>query len=616
MTLSTGALVVFALIAVSVTLFVSELVPPDMTAIAVLVALAVLEPLTNVSANDAIAGFASPAVVTIIAMYILSEGVQETGIVDRLGVYLGRVTRGSESRLLAATIGTTGVTAGIVNNTPVVAVFIPMVTGLADRAGISPSKLLLPLSYAAMLGGTLTLVGTSTNILANDLSRQLLGRPIGMFEFTPLGVLVLLVGAAYLLTVGRVLMPGHVSPAGGLTDEFDLEDHLFRAVVREGSPLVGTPITEVVTVVESDDRFDVDLLQLEHPDGTSLAMTSERVVEAGDALVVRSSMQELNRLADEYTLGQRPREVVADTDLATVGELVEAVTLPDSRLVGQTVAETKLDERFDTTVLAIKRGDDDLLRTGIEDVTIRAGDLLLLHTVPSSIEHLVEVGDLVVTHTADETDLTELPPGTLDEEMPPLDPKTPLALGIVVAVVTLAALGVVPVVIAALGGVFVMVATRCLNPAEAYDAVSWNVVFLLAGVLPLGVAMQRTGGDQFVASLLVGSADVLPLVGVLVAFFLVTSLLANVVTPVASVVLMIPVAVDTATRLGADGFAFLLVVTFAASSAFTTPVGYQTNLMVYGPGGYRFLDYVKVGGPLQLILAVVVPFGVTALFGV
>jgi di/tricarboxylate transporter len=612
--LTPGTVVVFALVAVALVLFVTEATTPDVTAIGVLVALAVLEPVTGVGTADAISGFASPATVTIIAMYMLSEGVQRTGIVDRLGVYLARYTAGSERRLLAATIGTTGTAAGVVNNTPVVAVFIPMITEVADRTGISPSKILLPLSYAAMLGGTLTLIGTATNLLASDLSRQLLDRPLGMFEFTPVGVVVLLVGTGYLLTVGRALTPERVAPAQDLTDGFDLEDHLFRLVVRRDSPLAELAVADARASLESDESFDADLLQVERDEEAFLATTTERTIRAHDVLVVRASMQDLNRMAETHDLRQRPREMVDDSDLAVGGTLIEAITLAESRLVGRTVADAKLDERFNTTVLAIKRGGDDLLRTDLEGVEIRAGDTLLLHTVPSAIDHLVDVGDLVVTHASD----GEVPSRPTFEDTPPepLDSKAPMALAIMAAVVLVAALGLVPIVIAALGGVFAMVVTGCLNTADAYDAVSWNVVFLLAGILPLGVAMQRTGGDQLLASALASTAEVLPVIAVLMLLYALTGLFASVVTPVASVVLMIPIAVDAAVRIGADPLTFLLVVTFAGSSAFATPVGYQTNLMVYGPGGYRFLDYVKVGAPLQLLLAVVVPLTVVAVFGV
>jgi di/tricarboxylate transporter len=609
---SLGMAIVFALIGVALVLFVSEALPVDVTAIAVLVALAVLEPWTGVSARMAIAGFASSATVTILAMYILSEGVQRTGVVDRLGVALARVTRGDERRLLAATVSSTGVTAGIINNTPVVAVFIPMITGLAERAGLSPSKLLLPLSYAAMLGGTLTLIGTSTNLLASDLSRQLLDHPIGMFEFTPLGVLVLLVGIVYLLTVGRRLTPARIPPESDFTVEFELDRYLSRVELREDSPLAGLPIARAHERFDEDEA-DIDILQVERDGETYLAGWSDHVLEPGDVLVVRSTLQALNRITESVGVRQLPHEDVNETDLlGDVGTLVEAVVLPNSGLVGETADEVGLERALATTVLAVRRGPN-TIRDDLDELVFKAGDTLLLQTTEPAVQFLTEEGDLLVTEHSE----TELPqPDEAAEDLAPLSPTTPYALTIMASVIGLAALGWVPIVIAALGGVVAMIATGCLTSSDAYDAVSWDVIFLLAGILPLGVAMQQTGGDALVSSVLVGAADVLPVLGLLALFYLLTAVLASAITPVATVVLMIPVAVDTATRIGADGFAFLLAVTFAASGAFMTPIGYQTNLMVYGPGGYTFTDYFRVGAPLQLVLTVVVTLGIAVLFGV
>ncbi|WP_435095151.1 SLC13 family permease [Halarchaeum sp. P4] len=613
--ISTGMLVVFGLVLVALVLFVTEAVPSDITAVGVLVALAVLEPYTGVSARDAISGFASSATITIVAMYILSRGVQETGIVERLGVHLARVTRGDEGRLLAATVGTTGVSAGIVNNTPVVAVFIPMVSGLAERANVSPSKLLLPLSYAAMLGGTLTLIGTSTNLLASDFARQIPGRgAIGMFEFTPLGIVVFLVGAAYLLTVGRRLTPARVPVDAELTEEFDVERHLVRMDVPEASWLVGRRVDEVREEFAEQGGLDVDVLLLERGEEAFHALASDQTFAADDVLTMRASEETVDRLADRYGLRRRRQEEVSTADLTTESStLAEVVVLADSRLVGETPASARLTEQFDSTVLALQRGDT--LIADVENTEFRAGDSLLLHTTLADVEHLQDRGDVALAHLP-EGALDVIEPEADEEEVAPLSPKTPIALGIMGAVVVLAALGLVPIVIAALGGVVAMVVSGCLSPSDAYDAVSWNVIFLLAGVLPLGMAMQRTGGAAFIASLLVQSADVLPAVAVLALFYLLTGAFASVITPVASVVLMSPIAIDTATRIDASPFSFLLAVMFAASAAFSTPIGYQTNLMVYGPGGYTFTDYVRVGGPLQLLLAVVVTLGIAVFFGV
>jgi len=613
--LPASTLLVFGLVVAALLLFVTERIPNDTTALAVLVSLAVLEPWTQVTPAEAISGFASPATLTIVAMYMLSEGVQRTGLVTHLGAVLGRATGGNERRLLGAMVGTTGLSAGVVNNTPVVAVFIPMITDLAGRYGISPSKLLLPLSYAAMLGGTLTLVGTATNILASDLSRQLLGHPLSMFEFTKLGVIIFLVGVAYLLTVGRWLTPARIDPAADLTEAFDLENHLVRLVVREGSPFVDAPVEAAADELAAA-GYDLDVLQIERGAESYLATTSDQRLRAGDLLTVRTSLQTANRVAGEYGLRHRHRDEVTEDDLSETphrGMLAEVVVPGDSRFVGKRIGESALDERFDTTVLAVRRGDE-VMRRDLDDVELRAGDTLLLQTTAGAIAYLADRDEVVVTHEPED-------PGDLDDAArvekvgTPLDPHAPAAVAILLGVVAVAALGWLPIVIAALGGVVAMVVTGCLRPSDAYDAVSWNVVFLLAGLLPLGLAMQRTGGDALLAGVLVASDAVLPLVGVLALVYAVTALLANLITPVATVVLMIPIAVDTAVRLGATPLTFLLAVMFAGSTAFVTPIGYQTNLMVYGPGGYRFTDYLRVGGPLQLLVATVTTLGLVAFWG-
>jgi di/tricarboxylate transporter len=624
----TGALVVFALVAVAVALFVTEALPPDITAIGVLVALVVLEPFTSVPAVDAIAGFASPAVVTIMAMYILSEGVRATGVVGWLGAHLARATRGSEGRLLGSTTAATGLVAGLVNNTPVVAVFVPMVSALAEEAGVSPSKFLMPLSFAAMLGGTLTLVGSSLNLLASGVSAQLLDHPIGMFEVTPLGLLVFGVGLCYLLTVGYRLTPARLSPRADVTATYDLDRYLAQVRVRDTSPLVGRTAADLFIEADLDRALDLDVLQIDRErrvvvgDAEGAAGLRTRVVrdtyiagsgqpiEAGDTLTVRANPQVLNRFAETYDLRRFPRETVDEDrlqDASHPGILVEAVLPPDSGLVDVTPAEAKLTERFDTKVLALRRGEE-VVREGLSDRRLRAGDTLLFQTTESAIAYLREEGDVIPTEPTRPDEETGLP-------VPDLGLGAPLSVGILLAAVLLAAGTRLSIPVTALGGVVAMVATGCLTTAEAYDAVSWNVVFLLAGVLPLGVALQRTGGATLLGEWLGGLAVGLPPVALLAVVYLLAALTAAVITPVATIVLVGPVAVDTATVVGADGFAFVLATLFGASAAFVTPIGYQTNLMVYGPGGYRFTDFLRVGLPLLGVLALVTTAGIAVLYG-
>ncbi|WP_136687919.1 SLC13 family permease [Halorhabdus amylolytica] len=605
------AALVFGLIGVALVLFVSEVIPNDVTAIGVIVALAALGPTIGVTPRDAIAGFANPATITIVAMYMLSAGIQNTGLVQRLGVSLAGFVRGDEGRALLATVGTTGPIAGFVNNTPVVAVFIPMITDLAEQSDVSPSKLLLPLSYAAILGGTLTLVGTSTNILASDFTRQLVpGRDgIGMFEFTQLGVIVLAVGLAYLLTIGRRLTPARIPVDTDLVSEFNLEDHLDQLRVPETSTIIGEPVADI----ENREDVPVDVLQLRRNGEAYAVPDTDQRIAAGDVLVVNGPRRAVSRLRDAYGLHRLVREDVTDDtfdDSPTENTLAKAVVPEDSAYVGETLAEARLEEFHRTTVLAVRRSDE-LIRQDLDEVTVEPGDLLLVRLSSTAIDYFAESGDLIVVDEGEADRIDEIEPA----EVAPLSPKTPLAVAIMAGVIGAAASNLLPIVIAALAGVFAMIVTGCLSPADAYDAVSWNIVFLLAGVIPLGFAMEATGGASVLADALVATDAFLPLILVMLLFYVFTGLLANVITPVATIVLMIPVAVDAAGGMEADPFAFLLAVMFASAMSFMTPVGYQTNLMVYGPGGYRFSDFLKVGGPLQLLLAVVTTVGIATMWG-
>mgnify|MGYP000224069880 CR=1 FL=1 len=611
-----GIAVVFAVILLALVLFAAEPVPVDVTAIGVMVALMLVGPASGLAVDaglladrivlfgdypgDALSGFANPATLTVLAMFILSDGVQRTGIVQMLGAVLSRYTGDSESRQLTATIGLVSPISGFINNTAAVAILLPMVTDLAERGGVSPSKLLLPLSYASMFGGTLTLIGTSTNILASDLSARLIGHPFSMFEFTALGLVLSVVGAAYLLTVGRALTPARIKPRTDLTEEFGMADYLTEVVVRPDSPLVGQQVGGALVGTE----FDVDLLQLIRDGEVFLEPLGPKQIRPGDTFAIRTDRDTLVDLLDVEGLDLVP-EVTVDADELEAAEadqnLVEVVVAPGSSLVGETLRSTTFRQRYDATVLALRRGDE-LVRSRLDNVRLRVGDTLLVQATADSVARLDANRDFIVAQEIERHDWRRS--------------KVPVAVGIVAAVVALAALDVLPIVVSALGGALAMVLTGCLHPGELYDAVQWDVVFLLAGVIPLGIAMETTGAADLLAAFVVGTADFLPLLAVLGVFYLLTALLTNVISNNASVVLMIPVAVEAATALGGNAFAFVLAVTFAASTAFMTPVGYQTNLFVYGPGGYRFTDYLRVGAPLQLVFAVVTTLGIAAMWGV
>jgi len=596
--------VVFGLVAVTLVLFVTEALPLDVTAVLVMVSLMVLEPWTQISVEQGLSGFSTPATITVLAMLILSNGVSQTGVVQIIGRWMSDYAGTNKRRQLASTIVATGPVSGFINNTPVVAILVPVITDLAHKGGTSPSKLLLPLSYASMLGGMLTLIGTSTNILASQTAERI-GADRGveslhafsMFEFTHLGVIVLVVGAAYLMTIGYRLLPERVPAEGDYLAEYEMQDYLSEVVVQASSPIVGKTVAEAIDV----QRFDADVLQLVRGGERFIEPIGQKVIQPGDVLTIRTDRETLNQIAvvDDLQLTGAPE---TDPEMEPAAEpdqtLVELVIQSGSSLVGETLQSTSFRDRYDANVLAY-RSRGETIHERMDERRLRVGDTLLIQAPKDSLDRLSQNQDFILAHEPDEPDYrTE---------------KIPFAVATIVGVVGAASLLPVHIVVAALAGVVAMVATGVLKPTELYESVDWNVILLLAGVIPLGIALEQTGGADLLGALVASTGAYLPAIGVLWVFYVFTSLITGVISNNASVVLMIPVAVEASLAIGANPFAFVLAVTFAASTAFMTPVGYQTNLFVYGPGGYTFGDYVRVGMPLQLLLSFVTVAGI-ALF--
>ncbi|WP_423746182.1 SLC13 family permease (plasmid) [Haladaptatus sp. SPP-AMP-3] len=600
---TTDTLVVFAIVLIALVFFATELLPVDVTAILIMVTLMVLEPWTGISTTEGISGFANEATITVLAMLILSAGVSQTGVVQLLGSRLADFAGSDLKKQLFATIGVAGPASGFVNNTPVVAILVPVITDLAHEGKTSPSKLLIPLSYASMLGGMLTLIGTSTNILASNVTGRLAERTgnarlhaFSMFEFTGLGVIVLVVGGLYLLFVGHRLLPERVPPEEDYIEEYEMENYLTEVEVAEGSPFVGKTVEDAI----DEAVFDAEIIQLVRDDETFIEHIGQRTIRAGDVLTLRIDKRTLSTLTtlEHLTLAGTPTE--AEIDPGEEQTLVEVVIPSGSSLVGETLSSSTFRERFDAAVLAF-RSRGEVIHERLDRVTVRVGDTLLVQASADGIDRLAANRDFIVAHQVSDPDYrTE---------------KIPAALAIIVGVVSLAALGVFPILVTALGGVVAMVATGVLKPGELYESVEWNVIFLLAGVIPLGVALENSGGAELLGGLVAASANYLPVVAVLWIFYIATGLITEVISNNASVVLMIPVAVEAATRIDANPFAFVLAVTFAASTSFLGPVGYQTNLFVYGPGGYKFTDYFRIGAPLQLLLSAVTVAGIVAFWG-
>ncbi|WP_442978277.1 SLC13 family permease [Salarchaeum sp. III] len=622
--LSVDMVVVFAVVGLALVLFATEALPVDVTAILVMVLLMVLEPWTRISAREGISGFSSPATITVLAMLILSTGISRTGVVQRVGNRLADFAGDDPFRQLAATVGVAGPVSGFINNTPVVAILVPVISDLAHEGKTSPSKLLIPLSFASMLGGMLTLIGTSTNILASDIAARLAEQPeyaglglreFSMFEFTLLGAVVLVVGVVYLMTVGYRLLPERILPDEDYVEEYELEDYLTEVVVREDSPVVGVTVEDV----GQQTPLDFDILQIDRDGESFVEPLDKKTLRQGDLLKVRTDRTSLERLMDVDGLDLVG--AITGDELEQEEEeqgLVEVIIPARSALVGETLASSTFRDRYDVNVLAF-RSRGELVRERMDHTPLKVGDTLLVQATTGSLDRLSQNRDFIVAHEPEDPDYrTE---------------KIPHAVAIIAGVIGFASMpwGVfsgVPVldvlsgiptfdiVTTALAGVVAMVLLGVLKPPELYDSVDWNVIFLLAGVIPLGIAIEQTGGAELLGNAVASTGEFLPVIGVLWVFYVATALLTNVISNNASVVLMIPVAVESAQQVGSNAFAFILAVMFAASTAFMTPVGYQTNLFVYGPGGYRFSDFFRVGAPLQFLLSFVTVGGIAVLWGV
>jgi di/tricarboxylate transporter len=600
--LTTDILVVLGIVVLALVLFVSERLPVDVTAILLIVVLSVLEPWTTISPAEAVSGFSNEATVTVLAMLILSAGISRTGIVQELGRRMASFSGSSLRKQVFATVGITSPVSGFLNSTPVVALLVPVVTDVANRGDTSPSKLLIPLSYASQIGGMLTLIGTSTNILASDVAARLGRRypelhAFSMFEFTRLGVLVVLVGGTYLIFVGPSLLPERVPPRADYLEEYAVGDYVAELAVAPDSPLVGESIETVTARLGPE----IDIVEIASEGEESVAPRQAERLQAGSVLVVRTNRAVVSQPPSVDGLRFVGRQPAVETIRERgEGQLVELVVALNSRLTGEVLDPERFREDYGAAVLGLRSQGNGLVRRIVGE-RLQVGDSLLVEVPEEGLERLTRNPDVIVAREPFEPDYrTE---------------KAPIAVAIMLGVVGLAALEVLSILIAALAGVVTMVVTGVLDPTELYDAVEWDVIFLLAGVIPLGIALQNTGAASYLASQVVALAGALPVLLVLWLFYVFTGLVTEVISNNASVVLLIPVAAASATRIGANPFAFVLAVTFAASTAFLGPIGYQTNLFVYGPGGYRFTDYIRIGAPLQLLLSVVTVLGIAFFWG-
>ena len=588
-----------AVVVAALVCFITEVLPVDITALCVAVILIVLGLVTP---DEGIAGFGNSATITVMAMFILSAGITRTGVVQIFRDLLLEWGGKSITRQILVMGLLVGPISGFINNTAVVAIFLPIVEEWCKKRGVSPSKLLMPLSFVTILGGMITVIGTSTNVLASGIANDLGYEEFRLFQFTSLGIVTFLIGLAYLAFIAPRLLPNRKDlTSDRVSEDYGLEDYVTEVVVKPSSKLIGKTLRSAQLRTD----FQVDVLEIIRNGERLTQPVAERRVCADDILIMRGKTEDVLKIRTEQDLDLLPdvkfNPQNLEQELSSANEgVAEVLILSNSRLIGTTLKDLKFRQRYNLTVLAIRRGEE-LIRDRLDRVRLKFGDLMLVQGAKQSLLGLQTTRELLV--------IEQKKPEAIRRD------KAWIAIAIILGVILLAAFDLLPILVSALIGVVLMIVTGCLQPGELYGAVRWDVIFLLAGLIPLGTAMENSGATQWLADNLLAVGGNLNGYWILLFFFVITSLLTEILSNNASVVLLIPIAVKVAESLNLNPVAMMFAVTFAASNSFMTPIGYQTNTMVYSPGGYKFSDFFRVGAPLNLIMAIVTPLLIMSFYG-
>ena len=578
--------IVLGVITLMFILFVMELFPLDVTALSIL---AVVLVLGYISPEEAISGFANPAVITIALLFVLSHALQKSGILEYMVIRLNKLTERSRFLGLFVFLISVALASAFVNNTAIVAIFIPLTIRLAQKYNLSPSKLLMPLSYIAIIGGTLTLVGTSTNLLVNSIYVNSISSspPLGMFEFAKFGLVMLVIGMAYLLIAVPFLIPSR-TVTSSLTKSYHMGGYLTELKVSAESPLVGRTCKERAV----NKNYDITVLDILR-DGKLISKNiRDTFIHPEDILFVRGSLENFLRMKEVEKVTMLTDEKLTQDELIhDDNTLVECLITNQTDLVGKSLMEINFRRRFGSFILAIRR-EGEILRKKIAHVVLQAFDTLLIYGPIEKIKELSDSGDFIV--------LGEIE-ATLQKHK-----YWWVSVAVILGTVILAALGIVPILKGALIGTIFLLVIRVITANEAYQSINWQVIVLIAALIPLGIVIQKSGTAFWIGTVLNDIANAFnPLVRptiMLSLVYLVTIILTEMTSNAATAIIMTPIAISAAQQMGLDPRTFVFAVCFAASASFITPIGYQTNLMVYGPGGYKFTDYVRVGLPLAIVL--------------
>ncbi|MEM6457034.1 MAG: SLC13 family permease [Acidobacteriota bacterium] len=591
--------------------FVREWMPLDLVALSCLGLLLLFDLVTPA---QAVAGFGNEAVITVMMMFVLSDGLVRSGLINRAAYRFAAVSEHSHWPSTILLMLLTAVMSAFINNVAALTIFMPVALHLANHHRVSPSRLLLPLSYASIFGGTCTLVGTSTNLLISSLAHEQGFPPFTMFEFLPLGLILFAIGLLYTIALPMRRLPPRV-PITELTRRYGLASYLTEVKVPKGSDLLGQTVIDA----QISERFQLNVLMiLRGKQRISIDLRST-LIAPDDVLILRGAVDDIQSFQQVYDLLLLPDYKVREHAIGEGDNVLTEIQLaPNTRLTGRTLKDIDFRKTYGAFVLAVARTGD-MIHDKVAYIELQQFDTLLVFGPRAKVEALQELDDFLpigslveqaarviearqhaAEHDADDDE---------DENGAPasgaLAPRWWISATILPIVMLLAAFGIMPIVKASMLGAVAMLVSGVLTMQQAYRAINWTVIFLVAAILPLGTAMLNTGLAGVIGQSLADWGAEMGPYGVLAMLYLGTTLFTELMSNNSTAVIMVPIAVQTAALMHLDGRTFLMAVTFAASASFLTPMGYKTNAMVYGPGGYRFVDYIRAGLPLKIVFWIV-----------
>jgi di/tricarboxylate transporter len=574
----TSLILTLAVLAVAIGLFVSSKFRVDLIAICIL---AVLLVLGLIRPEQALYGFTNPAIATIAAMFVLSAGLVRTGVVQWVAHHLDRLAGRGEARLILVLCLLAAALSAFLLNTATVAIFIPVAIALARNRKLPSSRVLIPLSFASQFGGVCTIIGTSTNLLVNGIGVSQGMMPFGFFEFAPLGLVMVFTGTVYLMVTSRWLLPKR-KVAEEQVDKYRLADYLAELQVLGSSSLVGKTWEQN----KVSQKAKVELANLIR-EGKAVSRPVNTQIRPGDLLLLHGHIEQIMALERTYGLEIIKNAKVRDQQLRShETELIEVLIPPRSNLIGSTLRSSGFFRRYKASILGIQRRGK-IMKDRLADIELDGGDSIFLQVHKDDTSRLMNSANVIVTN-----ELTEL---YFRKD------KAIAALAVMAVVVCLAVFNILPIMVAAIIGGIGMLLTRCITIEEAYNAIDWKVIFLLGGIIPLGLALEQNGAVLWLADTVLQPLLAYGPIALLAATYLTTAVLTEAMSNNAAAAILAPVAIVLASLINADPRPFLVAITFAASTSFATPIGYQTNCMVFSPGGYRFTDFTRIGVPLNII---------------